>query len=107
MPSPTPSLVSIPATQFEQFVRDVHYTNSASPTSHVDAVATALTSSTAISKDNLTDINVMPASNAMCDIISSTPVPKDDCAVSNNTSTSFHVSPNINPIISQPSTYSN
>jgi len=101
MPSPIPPLVSIPATQFEQFERDVHYTNSASPTSHVDAVATALTSTTAISKDNLTDINVMSASNAMCDIISSTPVPKDDCAVSNNTSTSSHVSPNINPIISQ------
>jgi len=101
MPSPIHSLVSIPVTQFEQFERDVLYTNSASPISHVDAVATALTSSTAIFKDNLTDINVMPASNAMCDIISSTPVSKDDCAVSNNTSTSSHVSPNINPIISQ------
>jgi len=101
MPSPIPPLVSIPATQFEQFERDVHYTNSATPILHVDSVATALTTSTAISKDNLIDINVTSTPNAMCDIISSTPVPKDVCAVSNNTSTSSHISPNINPIISQ------
>jgi len=84
-----PSLVSFPATQFDQFERDIHCANSASLLTQADCV---VTTSTTLPKENLVVTNIMSSSNVDYITTTSIPASKDNC-VASNTMSSSKVSP--------------